>query len=61
LRAFPLLCNVASARERDFGAQQLWWFWVVAHSEGIFLTMQCKWTTNRFILSTLQRKCPILR
>jgi len=21
--------------------------------------MQCKWTTKRFILSTLQRKCPI--
>ena len=25
-------------------------------SEGTLLTMQCKWTTNRFILSTLQRK-----
>jgi len=26
------------------------------------LTMQCKWTfTKRFILSTLQRKCSMLR
>jgi len=30
--------------------------------EGTLLTMQCKWTfTKRFILSTLQRKCPTLR
>ena len=30
--------------------------------EGTLLTMQCKWTfTKRFILSTLQRKCPVLR
>jgi len=30
--------------------------------EGTMLTMQCKWTfTQRFILSTLQRKCPVLR
>jgi len=30
--------------------------------DGTLLTMQCKWTfTKRFILSTLQRKCPILR
>jgi len=26
--------------------------------EGTLLTMQWKWTTNRFILSTLQRQCP---
>ena len=30
--------------------------------EGTLLTMQSKWTfTQRFILSTLQRKCPMLR
>jgi len=29
--------------------------------EGTLLTMQCKWTTKRFILSTLQRKCPMLQ
>jgi len=30
--------------------------------EGTLLTMQCKWTfTQRFILSTLQRKCPMFR
>jgi len=30
--------------------------------EGTLLTMQCKWTfTKLFILSTLQRKCPMLR
>jgi len=30
--------------------------------EGTLLTMQCKWTsTKRFILSTQQRKCPMLR
>jgi len=30
--------------------------------EGTLLTMQCKWTlTKRFILSTLQRKYPVLR
>jgi len=30
--------------------------------EGTLLTIQCKWTfTKRFILSTLQRKCPMLR
>jgi len=30
--------------------------------EETLLTMQCKWTlTNRFILSILQRKCPMLR
>jgi len=30
--------------------------------ERTLLTMECKWTfTNRFILSTLQRKCPMLR
>jgi len=30
--------------------------------EGTLLTMQCKWIfTQRFILSTLQRKCPVLR
>jgi len=29
--------------------------------DGILLTMQCKWTfTIRFILSALQRKCPIV-
>jgi len=29
--------------------------------QGTLLTMQCKWTfTKRFILSTLQRKCPAL-
>jgi len=62
LRAFPLLWNVASAREWDLTAQQFWWSWVFAHSEETLLTMQCKWTlTNRFILSTLQRKCPMLR
>jgi len=28
--------------------------------DGIFLTMQCQWTfTIRFILSKLQRKCPV--
>jgi len=58
LRAFPLLWNVASAREWDFTAQQFWWSWVFANSEGTLLTMQCKWTLNRFILSTLQRKFP---
>jgi len=31
LRAFPLLWNVASAREWDFTAQQFWWSWVFAH------------------------------
>jgi len=62
LRAFPLLWNVASAREWDFTAQQFWWFWVFARFTGTLLTMQCKWTvTKRFILSTLQRKCPMLR
>jgi len=60
LRAFPLLCNVASTREWDFTAQQFWWSWVFARSEATLLTMQCKWTTKRFILSTLQRKCPML-
>jgi len=30
--------------------------------EGTLLTMQCKWTfTKRFILSTPQRKYPVLR
>jgi len=30
--------------------------------EETLLTMQCKWTsTKRFILSTIQRKCPALR
>jgi len=30
--------------------------------EGTLLTMQWKWTfTKLFILSTLQRKCPMLR
>jgi len=30
--------------------------------EGTLMTMQCKWTlTKRFFLSTLQRKCPMLR
>jgi len=30
--------------------------------EGTLLTMQCNWTfTKHFILSTLQRKCPVLR
>jgi len=30
--------------------------------EGTSLTMQCKWTFIKlFILSTLQRKCPVLR
>jgi len=30
--------------------------------DGILLTMQCEWTfTIRFILSTLQRKCSMLR
>jgi len=30
--------------------------------EGTLLIMQCRWTfTKRFILSTLQRKCPVLR
>jgi len=30
--------------------------------EGTLLKMQCKWTsTKRFILSTQQRKCPMLR
>ena len=29
---------------------------------GILLAMQCKWTfIKRFILATLQRKCPMLR
>jgi len=29
---------------------------------GTLLTMQCKWTyTKRFVLSTLQKKCPMLR
>jgi len=63
LRAFPLLWNSASAREWDFTAQQFWWSWVyLRRLEGTLLTMQCKWTfTKRFILSTLQRKCPMLR
>jgi len=62
LRAFPLLWNVASAQEWDFTAQQFWWSWVFAHSEGTLLTMQCKWTfTKRLILSTLQRICHMLR
>jgi len=35
---------------------------LLAHSEGTLLTIQCKWTfTKRFILSTLQRKFPMLR
>jgi len=30
--------------------------------EGTLLTIQYKWTfTERFIISTLQRKCPMLR
>jgi len=30
--------------------------------EGTSLMMQCKWTfTKLFIISTLQRKCPMLR
>jgi len=58
---FPLLWKVASARERDFIAQQFWWSYLRT-LEGILLTMQCKWTfTKRFILSTLQRKCPMLQ
>jgi len=31
-----------SAREWHFNAQQLWWFWVFAHSVGTLLTIQCK-------------------
>jgi len=32
---------------------------LLAHSEGSLLKMQCKWTfAKRFILSTLQTKCP---
>jgi len=34
LHAVPLLWNVASAREWDFTAQQLWWSWVFAHLIG---------------------------
>jgi len=35
---------------------------LLAHSQRTLLTMQCKWTfAKRFILSTLQRKCPMLR
>jgi len=34
LRAFPLLWNVASAREWDFTAQQFWWSWLFAHLRG---------------------------
>jgi len=65
LRAFILLWNVASAQEWNFIGQQFWWSWVFAlirRNIGTLLTMQCKWTfTQRFILSTLQRKCPMLR
>jgi len=31
---FPLLRNVASAREWDFTAQQFWWSWAFAHFSG---------------------------
>jgi len=31
---FPLLWNIASARECDFTAQQFWWSWVFAHLRG---------------------------
>ena len=34
LRAFPLLWNVASAREWDITAQQFWWSWVFAPLRG---------------------------
>jgi len=34
LRAFPLLWNVASARECDFTVQQFWWSWVCVHLGG---------------------------
>ena len=36
--------------------------WIFAHLrvDGTLLTMQCEWTfTKRFILSALQRKCPV--
>jgi len=29
--------------------------------EGTLLTMQCKWTFTKHYLSTLQRKCTMLR
>jgi len=49
-------------RENEISLRNSWWSWVFAHSEGTLLTMQCKWKLiNRFILSTLQRKCPMLR
>jgi len=31
---FPLLWNVASAREWDFIAQQFWWSWIFDHLRG---------------------------
>jgi len=31
---FPLLWNVASAREWDFTAQEFWWCWIFAHLRG---------------------------
>jgi len=34
----------------------------LCHLERTLLTMQCKWTfTKHVFLSTLQRKCPMLR
>jgi len=41
--------NVSSTREWDFTAQQFWWSWVFAHSEGTLLTMQCKLTLTNLI------------
>jgi len=48
--------NEISLRNSAGGPQLL------RHLEGTLLTMQCKWTfTKRFMLSTLQWKCPVLR
>jgi len=61
-RAFPCFAmlqvreNEISLRNSSGGPEYL------RPLEGTLLTMHCKWTfTKRFILSTLQRKCPMLR
>jgi len=55
--------GMLQVRENDFTAQQLCGGPEYSLPlEGTLLTMPCKWTfTKRFILSTLQRKCPMLR
>jgi len=62
LRAFPLLWNVASAREWDFTAQQFWWSWVFVSLKGNIaddaMQMDVHKTLYPFYTT---KKCPMLR